>query len=251
MTDGAMKRILLIDGDPDLRRTLATVLSSRRREVIGAGSAQEFRALGGKPFALAILDLNLPDDSGFALIRFLRRSSPTRIIVHTRRDTLTDRVEAYTQGADIYMVKPTAEAELLAAVDSALSRSFPEPAVEDASWRMDRTGGLLAPGGERVTLTSRQAAFLECLIAASGKPVARDALRRAIGIEETDESGRSLDMFVRRMRAGIEAQTGQRGPIKTVYRLGFAFEAGSFEALDDVQGFPPMEMRAPSRRTMP
>jgi DNA-binding response OmpR family regulator len=95
---------------------------------------------------------------------------------------------------------------------------------------MDRAGGLLAPDGERVKLSSRQTAFLECLIAAAGKPVARDDLRRAIGIDETDESGRSLDMFVRRMRAGIEAQTGQRGPIKTVYRLGFAFDGGSFDA---------------------
>ena len=55
-------------------------------------------------------------------------------------------------------------------------------------------------------------------------------MRKAIGIEETDESGRALDMFVRRLRGSIEAQVGQRGPIKTIYRLGFAFDAPSVDA---------------------
>ena len=118
MNDSAANKILLVEGDPDLRQSLASVLSCGSREVTSAGSAREFRDIQSVDrFTLAIVDLNLPDDSGFAIIRFLRQTSPTRIIVHTRRDTLTDRVEAYTQGADIYMVKPTPEAELLAAVE--------------------------------------------------------------------------------------------------------------------------------------
>jgi len=128
MTDSAAKKILLVEGDPDLREMLAGALSSDARAVTSAGSAREFRELNGDAtFDLAILDLNLPDDSGFAIVRQLRQTSPTKIIVHTRRDTLTDRVEAYTQGADIYMVKPTPEAELLAAVDSLLRRGVGQP----------------------------------------------------------------------------------------------------------------------------
>ncbi len=226
MNDSAAKKILLVEGDPDLRQTLASALSSGSRVVTGAGSAREFRDLQHVDcFDLAIVDLNLPDDSGFAIIRFLRQTSPTRIIVHTRRDTLTDRVEAYTQGADIYMVKPTPEAELLAAVDSLLRRVSAPEKSDVSGWRLDAAGNLIAPGGGRVTLSSRQNAFLKCLMRSPGKAIARNELRRAIGIEETDESGRALDMFVRRLRGSIEAQVGHRGPIKTVYRLGFAFDA--------------------------
>ncbi len=231
MTDGAVKRILLVEGDPDLRQTLASALSCGDRDVTSAGSAREFRALESiRPFDLAILDLNLPDDSGFAIVRFLRQTSSTRIIVHTRRDTLTDRVEAYTQGADIFMVKPTPEAELLAAVDSLLRRGSVAPKADLSGWRLDPSGNFFAPGGERVNLSSRQTAFMKCLMRSPGKPVARDELRRAIGSEETDESGRALDMFVRRLRTSIEGQVGERGPIKTVYRLGFAFDARSFDS---------------------
>jgi two-component system, OmpR family, response regulator len=230
MSDSATKKILLVEGDPDLRQMLATVLSSRSRDVTSAGSAREFRDLqNADRFDLAVLDLNLPDDSGFAIVRFLRQSSPARIIVHTRRDTLTDRVEAYTQGADIYMVKPTPEAELLAAVDSLLKRGGAQARADVSGWRLDQAGVLIAPAGERVNLNNRQIAFMKCLMSAPGKPVARGDLRHAIGIVETDESGRALDMFVRRLRTSIETQTGQRGPIKTIYRLGFAFDSPSIE----------------------
>jgi DNA-binding response OmpR family regulator len=231
MTDSAAKKILLVEGDPDLRETLAGALSSDARSVTSAGSAREFRELNGdSTFDLAILDLNLPDDSGFAIVRQLRQTSPTKIIVHTRRDTLTDRVEAYTQGADIYMVKPTPEAELLAAVDSLLRRGVGQPKTDLSGWRLDQTGGLFAPGGEKVNLSTRQTAFMRCLMKAPGRAIARDELRKAIGIEETDESGRALDMFVRRLRTSIEGQVGQRGPIKTVYRLGFAFDSRTFDS---------------------
>lgn len=229
--DGPAKRILVVEGDADSRQALTGALASTARAVTSAGSAREFRELSAaKPFDLVILDLNLPDDSGFAIVRSLRQTSPTRIIVHTRRDTLTDRVEAYTQGADIYMVKPTPEAEMLAAVVSLLKRVGGAPKPELSGWLLDSAGSLFTPGGERANLTTRQSAFMKCVMRSPGKALARDELRKAIGIEETDESGRALDMFVRRLRHSIEAQTGQKGPIKTVYRLGFAFDGKSFDS---------------------
>jgi len=223
MIDGVPKRILLVEGDPELRQTLTSALSLRGRDVTSAGSARDFRALGEGSFDLAILDLNLPDDSGFAIIRELRESGLTWIVVHTGRDTLTDRVEAYTQGADIYMVKPTPEAELLAAVDSLLKRGCPRPREEASGWRLDKSGSLVAPGGEKVALTHRQVAFMKCLMGTPGKAVPRDQLRRSIGIVESDESGRALDMFVTRLRRDIEEQVKFKAPIETVPRQGFAF----------------------------
>lgn len=221
--ESAARSILLVEGDAALHQPLAGLLSSAGA-VTAVANARECRErLAESSFRLAVVDLNLPDDSGFAMVRFLRRNTRTKIIVHTNRNTLTDRVEAYTQGADIFMVKPTPEAEMLAAVNSLLGREELTP-EEESGWRLDPAGGLLAPDGEKIRLGHRQQAFMKRLAHAPGQPVGRDELRRAIGIVETDESGRALDMFVRRLRNSIEAQAHQRAPIATVYRQGFAFD---------------------------
>src|SRR5512137_2015856 len=103
------KKILLVEDDDDFRETLQYALSSPDRAVTAVNCAAQFRKIAGDRFELAIIDINLPDDSGFALVRHVRESSSTRIIILSGRDTMADRVEGYTNGADIYMVKPTAQ----------------------------------------------------------------------------------------------------------------------------------------------
>lgn len=217
------RKILLVEDDDDFRETLQYALSSPDRAVTAVSSAAEFRRIVGDRFDLAVIDINLPDDSGFALVRHLRESSPTRIIILSGRNTMADRVEGYTNGADIYMVKPTAQAELLAAVDSLLRRDGADTGGELAGWRFDREGALLAPEGQKINLSVRQSDFMKRLMRSPGKAVRRDELRRVIGIAETDESGRALDMFVTRLRREIEDQTKQKAPIETVPRQGFTF----------------------------
>jgi DNA-binding response OmpR family regulator len=224
MTSAAVKRVLIVEDDEDFRETLQYALSSRTRLVTGVSSAKEFRERAAEDrYDLAIVDINLPDDSGFAVVRFLRETSTTRIIVLTGRDTITDRVEGYTHGAHIYMVKPTSQAELAAAVDSLL-REKADGAGEASGWRFDKDDGYLhAPDGAKVTLSIRQMDFMKRLMRSPEKAIKRDELRRVIGIEETDESGRALDMFVTRLRREIEDQVKFKAPIETVPRQGFAF----------------------------
>lgn len=219
----AAKRVLIVEDDEDFRETLQYALSSANRIVIGVSSAKDFREKAAEDrYDLAIVDINLPDDSGFAVVRFLRETSTTKIIVLTGRDTITDRVEGYTHGAHIYMVKPTSQAELVAAVESLLREK--DAAAENSGWRFDKDDGLLhAPDGARVNLSIRQMDFMKRLMRSPEKAVKRDELRRVIGIEETDESGRALDMFVTRLRRDIEEQVKFKAPIETVPRQGFAF----------------------------
>lgn len=220
----AAKKIVIVEDDEDFRATLTDALSSPGRDVLSLANATEFRERASDDnFDLAIVDINLPDDSGFAVVRHLRETSLTRIIILSGRDTMADRVEGYTHGADIYMVKPTAQAELLAAVDSLLKRDGAESGGELGGWRVDKEGSLLTPEGHKVNLSVRQMDFMKRIMRSPGKAVKRDDLRRAIGIEETDESGRALDMFVTRLRREIEDQTKQKAPIETVPRQGFAF----------------------------
>jgi DNA-binding response OmpR family regulator len=220
----AAKRVLIVEDDEDFRETLQYALSSANRIVAGVSSAKDFREKAAEDrYDLAIVDINLPDDSGFAVVRFLRETSNTKIIVLTGRDTITDRVEGYTHGAHIYMVKPTSQAELLAAVESLL-RDKGAGAGEVLGWRFDKDDGFLhAPDGAKVTLSIRQMDFMKRLMRTPDKAVKRDELRRVISIEETDESGRALDMFVTRLRREIEEQVSFKAPIETVPRQGFAF----------------------------
>lgn len=221
----SVKRIVIVEDDEDLRETLKHALSSPSRLVTSVANAAEFREKAGDDrFDLAIIDINLPDDSGFAVVRRLRDTSRTKIIILSGRDTMADRVEGYTHGADIYMVKPTPQAELLAAVESLLKRDSTEPGGgELAGWRVEKEGSLTAPGGQKVHLSVRQLDFMKRLMRSPGTAIKRDELRRVIGIEETDESGRALDMFVTRLRREIEDQVKQKAPIETVPRQGFAF----------------------------
>jgi DNA-binding response OmpR family regulator len=220
----AVKRVLIVEDDEDFRETLQYALSSASRIVTGVSSAKDFREKAAEDrYDLAIIDINLPDDSGFAVVRFLRETSTTKIIVLTGRDTITDRVEGYTHGAHIYMVKPTSQAELLAAVESLL-REKDAGGAETSGWRFEKDDGLLrAPDGAKVSLSIRQMDFMKRLMRSPDKAVKRDELRRVIGIEETDESGRALDMFVTRLRRDIEEQAKFKAPIETVPRQGFAF----------------------------
>lgn len=221
---GVVKRVLIVEDDEDFRDTLQYALSSANRIVVGVSSAKDFRDKAAEDrYDLAIVDINLPDDSGFAVVRFLRETATTKIIVLTGRDTITDRVEGYTHGAHIYMVKPTSQAELLAAVESLL-RDKAAAGAEASGWRFDKDNGFLqAPDGAKVTLSIRQMDFMKRIMRSPDKAVKRDDLRRTIGIEETDESGRALDMFVTRLRRDIEEQVKFKAPIETVPRQGFAF----------------------------
>lgn len=220
----AATRVLIVEDDDDFRDTLQYALASANRIVAGVSSAKDFREKAAEDrYDLAIVDINLPDDSGFAVVRSLRETSNTKIIVLTGRDTIADRVEGYTHGAHIYMVKPTSQAELLAAVESLL-RDKTAVAGEASGWRFDRESRFLhAPNGAKVTLSIRQMDFMKRLMRTPDKAVRRDELRRVIGIEETDESGRALDMFVTRLRRDIEEQVKFKAPIETVPRQGFAF----------------------------
>jgi DNA-binding response OmpR family regulator len=220
---GDVDNIIIVEDDEDLRETLRYALSSETRSVSAVSTAKEFREqLGSQRFDLAIVDINLPDDSGFAIVRSLRETSSTRIIVLTGRDTITDRVEGYTHGADIYMVKPTSHAELLAAVESLLRRDRAKSAERAHGWRIDdEDGSLRAPGGQKISLGLRQTIFMKRLMRSPDKAVKRDELRKLVGID--DQSSRALDMFVARLRREIEVQANDKAPIETVPRQGFAF----------------------------
>src|SRR6266852_8439019 len=122
--------ILVIDDDPKIVSVLRRALAYAGYPVKTALTAAEglARALEDPP-VLVILDVMLPDLSGFEVCRRLRQGSEVPILMLTARDEIEDRVHGLDQGADDYLVKPFALQELLARVRTLLRRARPEPKV--------------------------------------------------------------------------------------------------------------------------
>jgi len=230
------KKIIVIEDDDDFRASLVEVLASAGFETCEAESVKQVgQRIAGEHFDLAIIDVNLPDGSGYAIARSLVQTGGTKIILLTGRDSVADRVEGYTHGADIYMVKPTSEAELLAATRALMrKRDERSPAGGRAQWRMDLEAATLhAPNGKSVKLNIRECAFMERLMRTPGKAAERDELRKLSTLKELGPRGRALDMFVARLRRHIETEVDEEAPIETVPRVGFAFRQAQTVATAD------------------
>jgi len=206
-------RVLLVEDDAELRALLAGDLRAAGFHVDQAGSVVEAqRMLARARMAVVILDVQLPDGSGFAVASHLSRHRPgTGIIMLSRHGDPSWRVAGLDVGADVYLPKPLEGEVLCAAVRSLVRRLHapaPEPTAEDdGGWLLGDDGWrLLAPGGAAVALGSGERVLLQALAAAAGRPVSRQSLQVALAEDAGDEvfGSHRLDMLVHRLRRKVE-----------------------------------------------
>jgi two-component system, OmpR family, response regulator len=225
-------RVLVVEDNHDLRESVVEGLNLAGLAAIGVGSASEcYQALAGGQLNVALVDIGLPDQSGYVLANYIRANSSLAVIILTARDAVDDRVRGYDAGADLYLVKPVDCRELAAAVTSLAQRQLvraepkPPPAAAGfwslhlGSWR------LAAPNGGTSELTAKEMQFLELLAATPGQPVLRETLLTRLYPRHDEYTSRSLDSLVRRLRSKIAADTGIEVPIKTAHAVGYCFSA--------------------------
>ena len=224
-------KVLVVEDNHDLRESVVECLGLAGLCALGVGSASEcYQALAAGEFNVALLDIGLPDQSGYVLANYIRANTSLAVIILTARDALDDRVRGYDAGADLYLVKPVDCRELAAAVISLAQRqqirSEPQAVSVSAveawslhlgSWR------LAAPNGSCAELTAKEMQFMELLAATPGRPVVRDTLLTKLYLRNDEYTSRSLDSLVRRLRAKITADTGVAVPIKTAHAVGYCF----------------------------
>ena len=226
-------RVLVIEDNHDLRESVVECLTLAGLAPVGVGSASEcYQALAAGDFNVALVDIGLPDQSGYVLAQYIRNNTALAVIILTARDTLDDRVMGYDSGADLYLVKPVDCRELAAAVTSLAQRqrirSEPQPAHQSPgeSWSLHLgSWKLAAPNGNASELTAKELQFLELLAATPGRAVARETLLTRLYLRHDEYTSRSLDSLVRRLRAKITADTGVPVPIKTAHAVGYCFSA--------------------------
>lgn len=219
-------RILVVDDDQQIRRSLQQLLSSQGYEVSLAENGEEALLLAQlKPPQLVILDLAMPEKGGLATCRELRQWSQAPILVLSVHDTDNDKVAALDLGADDYLTKPFSGEELLARVRAHLrrQRSAPldEPIFESGDLRVDIPKRVVSVGGQEVKLTPIEFEILRCLIQNGGRVVTHALLLRHVWRHENESDTQTLRVHVGNLRRKIERDINRPRHILTEPGVGY------------------------------
>jgi DNA-binding response OmpR family regulator len=221
-----MTRILVVEDDAALARGVVALLQeggSAVDHVTTGAAALEIEPL--EPYALLILDVGLPDISGFEVLKRLRqRGSRTPVLVLTARDALEDRVRGLDSGADDYLLKPFQPAELEARVRALLRRGHgdPSPVIGLGALTLDRSSGEVRVAGALVDLRRRELAVLTSLLARAGKVTPKERLAAEVFGYDDDVAPNALELYVARLRKKL---AGGGVQIRTLRGLGYLIEA--------------------------
>jgi two-component system OmpR family response regulator len=220
-------RILLIEDDPKLVRMLKRGLTEEGHEVVHAGDgdagAERLRAGG---VDVCILDVMLPGRDGFAVLGTARAAGVrTPVLMLTARDTVGDRVRGLDEGADDYLVKPFAFAELLARLHALARRGAPRrERLKLRHLEIDLLAHRVWAAGQPVELSPKQFALLEFLARHAGEAVSRAMLVEQVFGYSVDAISNVVDVHLSNLRQKID-RPGQPSLITTVRGVGFRLEA--------------------------
>ena len=222
----AMHLVVTIEDDPGIRDVLRVLLSTANYRVVEAESAErgEVEARAHKP-DLLLVDLGLPDRDGVDLIRRVRGWSSVPIIVLSARTAEEQKIAALDAGADDYVTKPFAAAELLARVRAALRRTATGEARSARLTLGDLTIDLarreVSGGPSPVHLTPLEYRVLENLARHPGTIVKQDSLIREVWGPAQVGDTRSLRVCIRNLRAKLEPDPARPRHIVTEAGLGY------------------------------
>jgi two-component system, OmpR family, phosphate regulon response regulator PhoB len=215
-----MKRVLLLEDDDGLGATLTERLTDEGYDVVWSKTLHGARSKMSGHFDLAILDVGLPDGSGFDWAREMRSSSLTPFIFVTARSTAEDRLHGYELGADEYIPKPFHLRELLLRVRHVLENHVTIKAFRVGDVMVDVTALTLTKGPVEERLTVKEAAFLQLLIARSPQAVSRDDVLNIVWGPSEAPSHRSVDNMVVRLRQ-MFGSNDTDGVIESVRGVGY------------------------------
>ncbi len=224
------RTILLIEDEEAISEPLAAALAREGFEALVAGTA----ARGLELFAsrapdLVLLDVMLPDGDGRDLLRRIRDTSRTPVIMLTARGEEMDRVLGLELGADDYVTKPFSAAELAARIRAVLRRGgepmeAPGKVLEAGDVRMDLDTHEASRAGEPLDLTVKEFELLRVLLEHAGKLVKRDQLVHEVWDPAWFGSTKTLDVHISALRRKLGDDPAEPRYIHTVRGVGFRFD---------------------------
>jgi two-component system response regulator MprA len=222
VSDPGAERVLVVDDDPPLARMLERTLRAEGFAVtVAADGGSALAAVQRGAPDLIVLDVGLPVLDGLAVARRLReRGLATPILMLTARDAIEDRVAGLEAGADDYLVKPFATAELVARLRALTRRGAdPGPRLTYADLALDTGARTATRGGRALALTGREAALLALLLRAPGRTITRERALAEIWSGAAEPN--VVDRYVTRLRRKL----GEPPLIRTVRGAGFTLRA--------------------------
>jgi two-component system, OmpR family, KDP operon response regulator KdpE len=220
-------KILVVDDEPQIRRTLRATLSAEGYTIAeaqdGEAALAEFRR--ERP-DLVLLDMNMPVLDGLATCRDLRSASDVPIIMLTVRSSEKDKVRSLDAGADDYVTKPFGMEELLARIRAALRRAAAGEklgAVSTKDLKIDFENRSVIARGAAVHLTPKEFDLLRHLVANQGKPLSHRRLLQAVWGPDYGDETEYLRVTVNQLRKKIEPDPAHPKYILTEPWIGYRF----------------------------
>jgi two-component system catabolic regulation response regulator CreB len=224
-----MPHILIVEDEAAIADTLIYALQSDGFTTswlsLGQAAVEHQRLT---PADLIILDIGLPDISGFEACKQVRRFSEVPVMFLSARDGEIDRVVGLEIGADDYVVKPFSPREVTARVRAILKRVLPRPVAAASSelFRIDRERVQISYRGQLLSLTRHEFRLLQCLLEQPERVFSREQLLDAVGVPADAGYERSIDSHIKSLRAKLRLIAADAEPIQTHRGLGYSFSPG-------------------------
>ena len=214
------KRIYIIEDDPSINHGIELSLGSEKYEFSSFFCLKDVKDPASAD--LIILDVNLPDGSGFDFLRELRKSSQVPVLILTANDTELDEVTGLSLGADDYVTKPFSLMALRLRVEKLIGRNASTFAYDKNGLSLDFDGLRFLKNGNEIELSKTEIRLLRCFTENEGVTLSRDKLIDYVWQNEQFVDESALTVSVKRLRDKIEDKNEKL--IHTVYGIGYVFK---------------------------
>jgi DNA-binding response OmpR family regulator len=222
-------RILIVEDEKKLNDILQRTLRAEGNTVDGVNTAAAgLEYIKSYHYDLAILDLQLPDGTGTSLLKRIRELGHVLpVLILTARSDIESKVENFQAGADDFVIKPVAMAELAIRVQALLRRSpaLQENVLRVADLEVNRLTRQIKRKGKRIELSAKEYALLEYLLLHPGRILSRDMIVEKIWDQSFESLTNIVDVYIRHLRCKIDEGHDVK-LIRTVRGLGYKLDAG-------------------------
>lgn len=217
--------ILAIEDDPNTMRSIDVMLRADGHSVERADRGEDAIIFAKDyQFDIILLDLSLPDISGYTVLTRLRGASVrTPVIVLSGMTGRQDMIKALELGADDYMTKPFHKEELVARINAIVrrARGHADGRLRLANLTLDMAGNMAEVGGARVHLTTKEFSILELLMVRKGQVFSRDMLIERLYSGKAEPDPKIFDIFICNIRRKLAKASGGSNYIETVFGRGY------------------------------
>lgn len=228
------RKILIIDDDKDLSMIVQDMLEDYGYQTALALSAEEaYERMAADSYHLILLDINLPESSGFEVCQELRKVSTVPIIFASARTSENDKVTGLDMGADDYLAKPYSLKELLSRVNSLLRRTYGF-SEEDSTYYLGENKEIcistvsrsVTRRGETVSLSLKEFDLLVCLAAHMNESMSKETLLQEVWGTFCEVELSTVAVHIRWLREKLEEEPSHPKLIKTVWGIGYMLVGG-------------------------